>query len=302
MKNALQYYYGINPEQIHQKNKKYFFKIDSKKYVLLESTRTLEELKEIYELSKKTFENGIYSHEIILNNTGELITFINHVPYILLRIYVDPNEPVILSDIIFFQNKTINLGNNILLRRDDWYTLWTNKIDYFEYQVSQLSKKYHVIQESFSYFCGIAETAITLYKMLIKKDNSLLSISHKRLTVNDTLFELYNPLNYILDVRSRDASEYFKTVFLKQEDISEEIIYYLTYSELTEYEYQLFFARMLFPTFYFDLYEEVITGSEKEKELLYIVTQVSKYEKLLIQIYSFLKQRISLPNIEWLNK
>lgn len=36
--------------------------------------------------------------------------------------------------------------------------MWVQKIDYFEYQVSQMGKKYPVIRESSIYYVGLAES------------------------------------------------------------------------------------------------------------------------------------------------
>lgn len=302
MKNALQYYYGLVTTNIHQFHKRYLFRVDKDNYVFMPCERNIEELKELYQISNLLIRNGIYSHEIILNNSGSMITFINQIPYILMKTRVKQDDIIILSDLIFFQNKTKNMNNSPLLRRNDWYALWTNKVDYFEYQVSQLSKKYPRIRESFSYFIGLAETSISLYKMLSKKDAVSLCIAHKRIRAKDTLFDLYNPLNFILDIPSRDASEYFKSAFMDQDDIINEIIYYLSYSNLNEYECQMFFVRLLFPTFYFDIYEDVITGDEKEKELLKATVHIEKYEQMLKQVYQYLRTIIYLPEIEWLSK
>lgn len=302
MKNTLQYYYGLVTTNIHQFHKRYMFRVGKDHYVFMPCERTVEELKELYQISNLLIRNGIYSHEIILNNSGSMITFLNQVPYILMKTYVKQDDVIILSDIIFFQNKTKNLSNSNILKRHDWYALWTNKIDYFEYQVSQLSKKYPRIRESFSYFIGLAETSISLYKILSNTNSITLSIAHKRMRGRDTLFDLYNPLNYILDISSRDASEYFKSTFMEQDDIINEIIYYLSYSNLNEYECQMFFVRLLFPTFYFDIYEDVITGDEKEKELLKATTHIEKYERMLRQVYQYLRTTIYLPEIEWLSK
>lgn len=302
MKNALQYYYGLVATDIHQINKQYSFRIGKNHYVFLPTDRNIEELKEVYQISRLLNQQGIYSHDIVLNNSGGMITFVNQMPYILLQTYVKNDDIVILSDLIYFQNKTKKISSHPLLIRNDWYTLWTNKIDYFEYQVSQLSKKYPRIRESFSYFVGLAETSISLFKMLGKRDVKSLSIAHKRMHAHDTLFDLYNPLNFILDVSCRDASEYFKSAFIDQDDVINEIIYYLNYSNLTEYEAQMFFVRLLFPTFYFDLYEDVITGDVKEKELLKVVVHIEKYEFMIKQVYQYLRTIIYLPEIEWLTE
>lgn len=302
MKNALHYYYGLTIQTIHQMNKRYSFQIDKSRYVLMPVERDLEELKQIYQLTQILREGGLYCHEIILNNSGQILTYINQVSYVLLKLFVKEDDVVILSDLILFQNKTKNIGDYSILKRDDWYQLWTNKIDYFEYQVSQLSKKHPRIRESFSYFVGLAETSISLFHMLEKKDTHILSVAHKRIQLGDTLFDLYNPLNFILDIPSRDASEYFKSSFFNQPDIINEIIYYLTYSNLTEYECQMFFIRLLFPTFYFDIYEDVILDEKNEKELLKVVTHTNDYERMIALTYQYLKTIIYLPEIEWLNK
>ncbi len=302
MKNALHYYYGLTTQTIHQMNKRYSFQIDKFRYVLMPAERDLEELKQIYQLTQILRERGLYCHEIVLNTSGQILTYINQVSYILLKLSVKEDDVVILSDLILFQNKTKNIGDYPILKRDDWYQLWTNKIDYFEYQVSQLSKKHPRIRESFSYFVGLAETSISLFHMLGKKDTHILSVSHKRIQSGDTLFDLYNPLNFVLDIPSRDASEYFKSSFFNQPDIINEIIYYLTYSNLSEYECQMFFIRLLFPTFYFDIYEEVILDEKNEKELLKVVTHTKDYENMIVLTYQYLKSIIYLPEIEWLNK
>lgn len=301
MKNVIQYYYGIIPSNIHKKNKQYFFSINKNHYVFLPVERSPEELNVIYEISNNLSEKKIHNHKIILNNSNNIVTFVNQVPYVLLQTYIKNDDIIILNDIIHFQNNTTITENNPILSRTNWYQLWVNKIDYFEYQVSQLSKKYPLIQESFSYFVGLAETGIALYKMTYQESKNRYVIAHKRIRSDATLFDLYNPLNYIIDTKSRDAAEYFKSLFLKKEDVINDIIYYLQYSQITDYEAQLFFIRLLFPTFYFDVYEDVITGNLKEKELNKIIIYAQKYEILIKQVYQYLKTTILLPEVEWLN-
>lgn len=301
MKNTLFYYYGISVTNIHQINRYYSFEYEKSRYRFVPTDRSIEEIKAIYELNKVLINRGIPCHEIILNNSGQIITFVNQSPYILLKIKVKDDDDIILSDIIYFQNSTKNIGNQTVLMRNNWYQLWTNKIDYLEYQVSQISKKYPIIRESFSYFIGLGEMAISLFSNINKSEN-VLSVSHKRIRFGDKLFDLYNPLNFIIDHSGRDASEYFKSLFINRKDIINEVIYYLNYSKLNNEELQLFFIRMIFPTFYFDCYDDVIDNKIKEKELLNIIAHINEYEILLRQIYFFLKQVISLPEIEMFNK
>ena len=69
---------------------------------------------------------------------------------------------------------------------------------------------------------------------------------------------------------------------------------------ITEDEIKLFFCRMLFPTIYFDLYEDIVIDGENERELITIITQVDNYEKLLRNLYIMIEQYIRIDIIEWL--
>ena len=64
----------------------------------------------------------------------------------------------------------------------------------------------------------------------------------------------------------------------------------------------LFMARMLYPSYYFDLYDEIINKETKESKLLNIRNKICEYEELLKEIYSYLHLKYNIPEIEWLKK
>ena len=257
MKNALNYYYNLNIDNIHQKNKNYYFKVNNLQYMLLECVN--EEINDIYSLNVYLTKNYPF-YKIILNKDNKVITIINETNYILLEINNNIKE-LNLNEIIKINN--ISIVNLNKLRRDNWYTLWTNKIDYFEYQINQIGKKYPIIRESFNYYIGLAETAISLIKS-INNEGMYLSLSHKRI---NNAFDLYNPLNLIIDVRVRDICEYFKFCFFENKNVFKELELFLDYNKLSYNESVYFLARMLFPTYYFDLYEKIIVNEVKEEEI-----------------------------------
>ena len=291
MKNALNYYYGLNIEIIHQKEKNYYFQVNNFSYLFLPYDN-LDEISDIYKLNI-FLKQSIPVHEIILNKSNAIVTNINGDNYILLKILV-PKANVGINDIISLNNINIPIDKS-KLRRDDWYNMWVQKIDYFEYQVSQMGKKYPVIRESFNYYVGLAENAIILVKNT-DPNNLNLGLSHRR--IDNTSFELYNPLTLIIDVRIRDVCEYFKYCFFNNIDISNELDLFLTYNKLGRDEGRYFLARMLFPTYYFDLYEKIINDEIDEKELNKIILKADKYEKVLQRIYLYFKSNDL--NIEWL--
>ena len=235
---------------------------------------------------------NMYVHPIILNKDNSPLTFFNNSYYVLMKtIYY--GQKVNLNNIIPFTKIKTDLNNN------NWANLWSLKNDYLEYQMSMLGRKHPLLRDSFSYFLGLGETAIALANMVDGK-SSYNVYAHKRICKNDTTFDLYNPLNIKVDLKVRDAAEYFKQSFFSGNDINIELTNYLNSEVLTTYEYIMFFSRMLYPTYYFDIYEEIITGREDEKNIMKIINKVNDYEIILKSLYKHFKTFLNIFTIEWL--
>ena len=114
--------------------------------------------------------------------------------------------------------------NIVKAKKKNWTKIWSDKNDYLEFQISELGKKHPIIRESFSYYIGLAETAIALTNEV--QNNEITYVySHKRINRDDTLLEFYNPLNITVDARVRDIAEYLKSAFFNDFDIREELYY-----------------------------------------------------------------------------
>lgn len=298
MKNTLAYYYNLYSSNIHQKKDVYRFTVNNEYYVL--TPCNVNNIEQIYKLSNYLLQNGIYVHQIIPNVYNELYTKINNVAYVLLHLKDEMTDIISLDDIIGFSSVVINEDFGILNHKN-WGLLWENKMDYFEYQVSQFGKKYPIIRESFGYYLGLAETGISLF-MNSSLDSKNLVVSHKRLKSNSSLYELYNPLNLIIDYKARDAAEYFKDLYLKDKDIYDDIINYFNSNYLSTYDCFIFLIRMFYPSFYFDMYEEILIGNVEEEKLNEVIKKTNHYESLLKRIYIYLSNYINLPDIEWIKK
>ena len=206
---------------------------------------------------------------------------------------------------IYYENK-INTNDiiafsNTLVKNEPhkWGNLWSQKNDYLEYQISMLGQNHPLIRESFSYYIGLGETAIQLVNS-IEKINEPLVYAHKRINQNDRQYDLYNPLNITTDFKVRDMAEYLKSRFFGGENINNELAYYFNNARLTTNEYLLFLSRMIYPTYYFDIYEEIITNRKKDEEIKKIISKTDEYEKLLKTIYNYYKTFLTIPIIEWL--
>ena len=298
MKNAILYYYGIMPIDIHQINKIYKFYIAKDNYVLYPCKKTYEEIKEIYMLHIEILKSGNYCHQIVLNKNKEILTNINQDNYILLKTFVK-NRQITLNDIKVFSNIYINNSVYKKIQRTSWHKLWINKIDYLEYQISQFGKNYPIITESSDYYIGIVETCISLL-VNIREETSFMTISHDRINQKYTLFDLYNPINFIIDHRVRDIGEYIKNNILNHNNIVNELNSYITSNNLSEYEIVLLFIRILYPSHYLDLCERIIDKKTQENELIKLLENVEMYEKNIKKIYHYIKRISKIPEIEWL--
>lgn len=298
MKNAIMYYYNLIPDNIRLINKYVKFNVDNTSYVLEKLERNPEELNDIYELSNYLLQHNVLCHQIIPNINNQIITIINDSSYVLMKIFVDVKKNISEEDLFVFSNIIIDKGNFNKIRRDNWLELWTNKIDYLEYQVSQFGKKYMIIRDSFSYYIGLAENAIQFLKTV--NHNYMLCVSHIRIKKDYTLYDLYNPLEFIIDSRVRDYSEYFKQKYCDLKIDYLTIENYILKSNLTLDEIKLFFSRMMFPTMYFDLYEDIVIDGISENELIPLITKVNDYELLIKKIYYLLFNYWRVDVIEWL--
>lgn len=303
MKNNIMYYYNLRIDNITQNNNNYYFTINNDNYCFTIYTRDIKESNEIYKLNKYMLSSNILVHEIIPNKDNYVVTIINNIPYILYKIYINKNKKLTINELTYLSNYTYQVDK--ILTRNNWNVLWSTKIDYFEYQINQMGKKYPILVDTFAYFTGLAENAIsyvkytTLETQMETSDNPV--ISHRK--INNTIEPLYNPLNIILDHKSRDIAEYIKLSFLnKNTNIYQELDSYFSSNYYSEYGLRLLYARIIYPSFYFDMYEQIIQGLRKESDLLNIVSLLDDYELYLKEMYYYLKKYHNIPEIDWITK
>jgi hypothetical protein len=302
MKNVLNYFYNIFPSNIYPKDKYVFFTYDNENYCFHIYNRSLEETKALYDLNVQMINNNLLVHEIILNKDNQAITYIDNIPYILFKVYVNVDKKCSLNDVIEINNSTYMIKYDDILNRSNWIKLWSEKVDYFELHINHFGKKYPVLASSLSYFIGLAENAIMYIKSTYLEINipTSLVVCNKRINCNDTYFDIYNPLNYVVDSRVRDFSEYIKTSFFCNKNIWEEIEKYFYFNNLSFYEYRLLFGRLLYPSFYFDIYEDIINENRTEKEIINIIEKVDEYENFLIDMYYLINDIVKIPEVDWL--
>lgn len=299
MKRLLKYFYNIDIDNFNIYKEYMYFSYEENIYALVKNNRDIKEIIELYNLSILLAQDNIYLHEIIKNNKGELVTYYDDIAYVLLKINSSFSGEVCLYDII---NTKINLNNldNSILCRNDIAKLWESKIDYFEYQVSELGLDKKIILNSFSYYIGLSENAISIVNNINNKYPNYkknLGIAHKRISYPNMELDYYNPLNIIIDLKIRDIAEYIKYNYIYNDSINYDDIDSII---MDDYDANMFFARLLFPTYYFDLYEKIIENKLEEQELLMVISKVNNYEKFLKTIWFILNKKYKMEKVEWL--
>ena len=299
MKNIIEFYYNINIDELHNKNDYYFFYIDNKTYVFKPYTDDINRSNELFNINMY-MQNSINIDRIILNRYNSSITKVNEIYYIL--IWKRNNSNTTIKNINNMANIRINQDNIKQLERNNWELLWSNMIDYFETQIGENEKKYPLIRESFDYFIGMAENAISYLvntKKEVQKDISdNMVISH-----NNLFSSIYDPVNIILDHKGRDIAEYIKlSFFYNNTNIFKELDEYFKYNYYSIYGIRVLFARILYPSFYFKLYDSIILGKKEEKGINNIISRIDEYENYLYNIYIYLRRFYDIPVPEWIKK
>jgi spore coat protein YutH len=306
MENYINYYYNLNPEKIEEKRNGYYFNIGQDKYYFIPCERNVEEIPTLYRLNYEMIRRNSLVHEIILNKNNEILTTVDEKIYIMLRVYVNEEKIVDLDDILFMLDNNEGILPNNVLNRMNWTKLWAEKIDYFEYQIIHLARKYNMLYKTLDYYVGLAENALAYIKQIEKENRSNIlapiTVSHKRVYIKYTLFDLYNPLNFIIDYKIRDISEYIKMSFFEGIDVWKIVDYIFSFYKFTPYSLKLLYGRLLFPSYYFDIYEEIITNNLSENKILDIISKSDEYEKFLKDMYYYISDFVELEKVDWLIK
>ena len=290
MKNFISYYYNLLVSEIRKIDDYYVFNISGKEYEFLPYYGNVDTL---YKNYLTVINSGRYVHEIVLNNSRSIVTLYENNPYILLKKNINSDNKINL-------NYILNYDVAIYKKIDfDWKNLWKEKIDYYEYQVREIGFKYILIKESFNYYAGLSELAISLLNYVeIKEVNSY--ISHKRIKLKETESSFCNPLNIVIENKARDIGEYLKINYIHENIKLDDTINSLDKISLNRSEAILLLARLIYPSYYFDTYDKIIQQKIDQNKINFYIEKNVYYETFLKQIYKFLKYKYNIPEIEWL--
>lgn len=306
MKDSINFYYNLQLAEVENWADVYRFQIAQENYYFVPVKRTQNELKDILEISFELKKRNIPVHDILKNKYGNFVTTVYNENYILLKPIGDPTEEYDILDILKLNRYLVLNSNKLKLYRNSWANLWANKLDYFEYQIHELGKNKKLVLDTFSYYLGLGENAISYVSLTNSKyqisDLDKITLSHRRIGYPNYKINFLNPLSFIFDLEIRDIAEYLKSAFFKDEDAFLILQQTLRRTRFSIYSYHLLYARLLYPTYYFDLYEKVMNDKENEDILIPLVKKADLYEQFLKKAYYEISNYVTLERIDWLLK
>ena len=293
MKNVLYNYYDILVDEINKSDNNYFFYFNNELFLFYLVLNDISLVENIY---KYIVENNIESFNIILNKEGNLFSDVDKKKYVLLRV-----KGILKYEVKFDEFKYYPVNSNGVY----WGTLWSERLDYYEVQIRELGIKYQTVLNSFGMFSGLAENAILYFNMTMEKFGDLESnvgIVHNRVKYPCYLIDYYNPVNFIIDYSVRDIGEYIKSYIISDDFDFNNVITLINRMYLNDLMFNLLYARLLYPTFYFDVFDKIILEDGKDSDIVFTLDKIDIYLDTLKRLYDRFNNEHQMFRIEWLNK
>ena len=238
--------------------------------------------------------------QIITNRKG---TFISEDDYGKVILVATKKQKMRIQDIIKIHQHYVNSPSEIPYTTTYLSSLWEEKINSIEQKILPSIRvddfAYQRIMVAAIYALGLAENALQyLTEIAIDygKEISPLTLSHRRLESLDS-HTVFDPLNLILDSPIRDIAEAWKYKVIT----TTELLQILPTYQLSIKEVSLLFARMLFPTRFFDLLEKHYGERvDVRKQILAYYREMNQDLLELKKVEQLLVKNYGIRPISWL--
>lgn len=295
MKTKIKFFYDLSIEQISEHQNFFVIISQNKIYILKKLYDTDENFIAMYNFIKQQKDDYM---EIVSNRENQPITEIEKNKYVLMLIKNSQKNKDVDFDIIDSNYMNDNLTSD----------LWIKKVDYYKEQISNFGYGKSELLCSFNYFSGLAENAIQLVLLAEKNNiNGKKFITHKRIYYPNYYINYYDPTNLTIDYYVRDIAGYIKSYYFESEfhDIKK-IRGILKQNIRTENDLLITYARVLYPTYYFDIFEDYIISENIENEAIKqkvnkIVIKSKEYLQYIRDVFKEYLDYNVIPKIEWLN-
>ena len=301
MEEKIKREYNLDVNDLVIKNNYVMFVIDGNYFYLTKILYDMKRLDDVFKVYNDLKSHGYPVIEIVPTVFNSLIMRDKDDVYVLLVVR-NPMDEYSLLDMLNIWDKFVLKDNQQYNR--DWGFLWSEKIDYFEYQMRNLAHDKSVVINSFGYFVSLGENAISYVNRVnrvIAPKNKHFVLCRKRVTYPNYHLNYDNPLNFIFDLEVRDVAEYLKGEALVDLDYALiDLSTYLKMRNLDLYSLGMLYGRLLYPSYYFDLYESVMNYDVSDDCLLSIIEKTPLIEEFLRKSYDIIVKYGPIEKVNWL--
>lgn len=256
------FYNFINNNDIKYDNNYFIYKNDYYTFIKIDGIRIFNNFLDDY-------------HIIVKNKFNSLITYYNNEKYVLLKVRLkEKNRLTCFDDLVNITKKYIN---NIGIK-NNYFELWNSKISFIEnYCTEKFNNNYDLY-----YYIGLSYIALNIVKK-INNQNITYGNSYSRFYNIKSLYDLYNPFNTKISPIVDSFVEFIKYKYFYDR---EEVDYSNLFSiKLTNEDYYYLVARLIFPTYYFDIINDI------DKKYNVIVNRIESYIMYIKEIILDIKKR-----------
>ena len=290
MKNKIRYYYNFNDFSLTRIKDCYYFRYQNILYSF-ERIENIEYFQVILSILKSIPSSRFF--KVVPNIYNDDFCTINNQSYALFM--HRSSDFSLYKEIINLPMFNYHIPN---IKIFPWDFLWIKKINYYEYQIKHIFNvdTSLIINDCFYYYVGMAENAISYLKYNSAFFSSNLCLCHKRISIKD----FFHPQNIIVDCYPRDVSEYIKYLFFSN---AYQGFCFSSFFELLHFSYNdfvLLYARLLFPSYFFDIYDNIVNTHSDYSALKSILLRVDEYNNFLHYIYTIICKFIEIPEVLWI--
>lgn len=276
MKEFILLNYNLKVERIY---KNIFFIEDYKIKII--RLKNISNIGLLAKLTNEMYSKKIMVNTFILNINNEFYTKRNKDYIVLLRIN-ENDEYFGIEEILKYSENCNQLDKYNIVEE------YKRIIDDFENKISKYSEE---VYKTANYYIGMGENAISILNEHNDESNNL---GHKINIYKLSKKELNNPFNFVKINKYYNISNYLKYKFINNKFDYQELDNVLESID-TEEDGILFFAYMLFPNYYFDIFDEEIDMRKVKiieknsdvymKILKYTIKKVKKNKKIKIFVW-----------------
>lgn len=268
MKELLKEKYKIEIDDYYEYKGGIIFFLDGDRYYFVKHNYDDEFFNILIEMIQELKTKQVYLHEFILDKLGR----VNADGYCLMKIIIFGDEITEKEMQRFYAIR--NFNEEFYKQYVSLIELWYKKLDYLEYQVSELSNRL-IINNSFDFYLGITEVVLQyLNNFSDVSMKQYLSLAHRSLS-SFNVIDFYNPLNIIIDIYTRDLGLYVKN----NQDY--DYLYQFMQNASHDYAYYYLYARLILPSDYFKILEDILLDNQQEKELSNYINKYLEYEEYI---------------------